>query len=457
MLAIIEGNPAKVDGIKISLLDKDKEIVTAPPPAGRRAHVYGRRFQLSRVDCRATIRVTPTPFWASSIRWPRRPAHAVSLLGQGDVVGFRATLDPTVPLARLIFRAPTQYYKTGVVFPGLAERISGSFRDAGRRAIDAALALFHRGVPPCRWLRFAARPGHGHIADEAPFGDLWRHLMRDFSTDHSALALNTATLGHNLEGYGAGWSPEQVIDACAERGYAGIVFWRREIGDRAVEIGDRVRAAGMEVTGLCRTPYLTGSEAPASLDEARASVDMAAALGTKVLTIVTGGTEPGTIGVGESQKSLAERVATLAEYAAERNVHLALEPLNPMFGGNRTCLFTVREALEICNKVGVANIGIAVDVYHVWWDTTLTDTLADAKGRVLGYHLCDWLENTSDMLLDRGMMGDGVADLRGIRQDVEDAGYSGVCEVEVFSSENWWKRDPSEVLDTIVERFKTVC
>ena len=144
--------------------------------------------------------------------------------------------------------------------------------------------------------------------------------LRDFTSDTTALALNTATLGHNLDGYGAGWSPEQVIDACAARGLGGIVFWRREIGDRAAKIGDRVRAAGMDVVGLCRTPYLVGSEAPKSLDDARSTVDMAAALGTEVLTIVTGGTEPGTKGVIESQKRLAESVAELAEYAAPRRV-----------------------------------------------------------------------------------------------------------------------------------------
>lgn len=281
--------------------------------------------------------------------------------------------------------------------------------------------------------------------------------LRDFSNDHSALALNTATLGHNLEGHGAGWSPEQIIDACAAREMAGIVFWRREIGDRAVEIGERVRSAGMEVVGLCRTPYVTGSDAPENLDEARASIDMAAALGTKVLTIVTGGTEPATKGVLESQKVLAERVANLAEYAAGTGVKLALEPLNPMFGGNRTCLFTVRDALNVCRAIDAPNVGIAVDVYHVWWDVTLGDSLVDAKGRIFGYHLCDWLETTRDMLLDRGMMGDGVADLRAIRGHVEAAGYEGACEVEIFSAKDWWQRDPNEVLDTMVERFRTVC
>lgn len=282
--------------------------------------------------------------------------------------------------------------------------------------------------------------------------------MRDFSQDTSALALNTATLGHNLDGFGAGWSPEQVIDACAARGFGGIVFWRREIGDRAREIGDRVRAAGMQVVGLCRTPYLVGREAPSDLEEARASIDMAADLGAPVLTIVTGGTEPGTRGLLDSQKILAERVAAIADYAAEREVNLALEALNPMFGGNRTVLMTVSDAVRVCDMVDAPNVGVAVDVYHVWWDTGLADGLAAAGAeRIYGYHLCDWLEDTSDMLLDRGMMGDGVADLKGLRSSVENAGYDGACEVEIFSAENWWKRNPGEVLDVIVERFRTVC
>ncbi|MFY2825316.1 sugar phosphate isomerase/epimerase family protein [Ruegeria sp. MALMAid1280] len=286
--------------------------------------------------------------------------------------------------------------------------------------------------------------------------------MRDFSQDHSALALNTATLGHNLDGHGAGWSPEQVIDACAARGYGGITFWRRELDGRAAQIGQRVRAAGMQVVGLCRSPFLTGPLALPSdqkiMDDFHLSIDQAAALETEVLTIVTGGPEPGTKGVLESQKILADRVARAAPYAAERGVKLALEPLNPATAGNRTCLMTAADALNVCDVVGADNVGVAIDVYHVWWDTTLADTLATrAKGRILGYHLCDWLADTSDILLDRGMMGDGVADLYALRAAVEDAGYDGLCEVEIFSAGNWWKRDPNEVRDVIVNRFRTCC
>ncbi|CDX13202.1 Xylose isomerase domain-containing protein [Mesorhizobium plurifarium] len=286
--------------------------------------------------------------------------------------------------------------------------------------------------------------------------------MRDFSRNHSAPALNTATLGHNLDGHGAGWSIERVLDACAERGLGGIVFWRREIGSRAVEIGERVRAAGLSVVGLCRAPYLTGPLAlpgrEAVMDDFRAAIDMAAGLGAPVLTIVAGGVEPGTKGIGESLKLVADRVAEAAPYAAAGNVRLALEPLHPVYGGDRSCLVTMRDAVDLCVAVDAPNVGVAVDVYHVWWDRTLAAELLRAgPERIFGYHLCDWLAQTGDILLDRGMMGDGVADLKAIRAAVEAAGYAGPCEVEVFSAQNWWKRDPGDVLDTCVERFRAVC
>ena len=286
--------------------------------------------------------------------------------------------------------------------------------------------------------------------------------MRDFGNDHAALALNTATLGHNVEGAGAGWPVERLIDACAARGLGGIVFWRREIGTRAVEIGTLVRAAGLQMVGLCRTPFLVGPLAPAGraavMDDFKASIEMAAGLGAPVLTIVVGGVEPGTRGLRDSLKIVADRVAEAAPFAAARGVKLALEPLNPVYGGNRSCLVTVRDAVDLCNLIDAPNVGIAVDVYHVWWDLDLAAQLLRAgPERILGYHICDWLADTREVLLDRGMMGDGVADLRGIRAVVEAAGYRGLCEAEIFSAANWWARDPGEVLDTLVSRFRSVC
>ena len=286
--------------------------------------------------------------------------------------------------------------------------------------------------------------------------------MRDFTTDHSALALNTGSLGHNLDGYGAGWPPEKVIDACAARGFGAITFWRREIGKRGVEIGNRVRAAGMSVCGLCRTPFLVGPLAPptrgAVMDDFHASIDMAAELGAQVLTIVVGGIVEQSHSMEESLRQATEIVADAAPRAAKAGVRLALEPLNPVYGGNRSCLVTVRDAVDICEEIGDPIMSIAVDVYHVWWDLSLGRELRRAgPERIAGYHLCDWLADTTDVLLDRGMMGEGVADLKSIRRAVEEAGYDGYCEVEIFSANNWWKRDPAEVLDVMVERFRSVC
>lgn len=289
--------------------------------------------------------------------------------------------------------------------------------------------------------------------------------MRDFSAPESvsaALALNTATLGHNAEGCGAGWTPEQVIDACAERGFGGITFWRRELGGRAHAVGEYARAAGLAVCGLCRTPFLTGLLAPPSrsavLDDFKSSIDTAGALGAKTLTIVTGGVADGARGVAESLNTAAEIIAEMAPAAAACGVTLALEPLNPVYAGDRSCLVTVRDAVNICEDINHPAVAVAVDVYHVWWDLTLGAELKRAgAGRIAAYHLCDWLADTRDILLDRGMMGDGVADLKRIRRDVEDAGYRGFCEVEIFSAENWWKRGPEDVLDVCVERFRAVC
>ena len=286
--------------------------------------------------------------------------------------------------------------------------------------------------------------------------------MRDFSTDTTALALNTATLGHNVDGHGGGWSPERVIEACAERGFGGITWWRRELGGRAADIGRRTRAAGLAVSGLCRSPFLVGPLAPpgrlAVLDEFVRSIDEAAALGAPSLTVCVGGVADGSRGLRHSLGLVADLVSAVADHAGRCGVRIGLEPLHPVYGGNRSCLVTTRDAVDLCQRVDHPALGIAVDVYHVWWDLALGPALqAAGVDRIVGFHLCDWLADTRDVLLDRGMMGDGVADLKALRGLVEEVGYFGFCEVEVFSAADWWRRPPGEVLDVCVERFKTVC
>jgi len=139
---------------------------------------------------------------------------------------------------------------------------------------------------------------------------------------------------------------------------------------------------------------------------------------------------------------------------------LAIEPLHPMYAADRACVNTLEHALDLCDEIDPSmqgDLGVAVDCYHVWWDPKVDAQIARAgKQRLLGFHVCDWLVPTRDMLNDRGMMGDGVIDIARLRGQVEQAGFDGFIEVEIFSSDNWWKRDGDDVLDTCVARYRTV-
>jgi len=155
-------------------------------------------------------------------------------------------------------------------------------------------------------------------------------------------------------------------------------------------------------------------------------------------------------------------MAVLLEHAAARNVALAIEPLHPMYAADRACINTLEQALDLCDTLAASCsgcVGVAVDLYHVWWDPKLQAqiTRAGRDERLLGFHACDWLVPTSDMLLDRGMMGDGVIDIRSIRQWMEAAGYRGHIEVEIFSRDNWWQRPVPEILAVCAERLQLLC
>ena len=183
------------------------------------------------------------------------------------------------------------------------------------------------------------------------------------------------------------------------------------------------------------------------------------------LVLVVGGIVPGTRDRPGARQMVFDGISELLEYARGK-VPLAIEPLHPMYCADRACVNTIDQALDICDAVepfakGASPsgaIGVAVDAYHVWWDPNLAAAIARiGRERLLGYHICDWLVPTKDLLLDRGMMGDGVIDLPRIRGWLEAAGYEGSHEVEIFSAENWWKREPDEVLRICRERHGAVC
>ncbi|HUT48131.1 MAG TPA: sugar phosphate isomerase/epimerase [Alphaproteobacteria bacterium] len=278
--------------------------------------------------------------------------------------------------------------------------------------------------------------------------------MRDFSNDTSLLSLNTATVG-------AQWSLEQCIAGCERHGIGGIAPWRDKLAECGVTKAARlIRDAGLRVSGLCRGgmfPAATAAGRVAALDDNRQAVDNAAEIDAACLILVVGGLPQGSKDIAGARAQVQDGIAATLEHARAAGMPLAIEPLHPMYAADRACVNTLKQANDMCEALG-EGVGVAVDIYHLWWDPDLEAeiTRAGAAGRILAFHVCDWLVPTTDLLLDRGMMGDGVIDIPRIRRWVEAAGFDGASEVEIFSVNNWWNRDADEVLKTCIERHQTV-
>jgi sugar phosphate isomerase/epimerase len=260
------------------------------------------------------------------------------------------------------------------------------------------------------------------------------------------------------------WSLAQCIEGCARHGIRGISPWRDKLAEYGTAKAARhIREARLTVTGLCRGGMFPAADAAgrrAAIEDNKRAIDDAAALNAQCLVLVVGGMPQGSKDLAGARQQVQDGIAAVLEHARAAKVPLAIEPLHPMYAADRACVNTLAQALDICDalgsKAGDGHLGVAVDVYHVWWDPDLARQIARAGSRVLAFHICDWLVPTSDLLLDRGMMGDGVIDIPAIRGMVEDAGYRGFCEVEIMSANNWWRRDPDEVLRSCVERHRTV-
>jgi sugar phosphate isomerase/epimerase len=275
--------------------------------------------------------------------------------------------------------------------------------------------------------------------------------MRDLSNDRSLLSINSMTVKP--------WSLEQLIEGCARVGISAISPWRDIVQACGAErAGKLIRAQGLTVTGLCRGGMFTAADEAgrrAALDDNRRAVDEAAAIGAQCLVLVVGGLPKGSRDIADARMQVRDGLAALLPYAQAAKVPLAIEPLHPMFAADRACVNTLAQANDLCDELG-AGTGVAVDTYHLWWDPDLRQEIKRAGKTILAYHVNDWLVPTTDLLLDRGMMGDGVIDLKSIRAMVEATGYRGHCEVEILSANNWWKRDPDEVLRVCIERHQTV-
>ncbi|GHE96815.1 xylose isomerase [Streptomyces spiralis] len=251
----------------------------------------------------------------------------------------------------------------------------------------------------------------------------------------------------------------ELAEACRELGVGGVGLWREPVQAYGVEAAAKlVRDAGLTVTTLCRGGFLTAIdpvERVGALDDNRAAIDEAATLGTDTLVLVSGGLPAGSKDLHGARERIADALAVLGPYAAERGVRLAIEPLHPMYAADRCVVSTLAQALDLAERFPADQVGVTVDTYHIWWDDRAPEQIAraGAGGRIHTFQLADWTTPLPVGVLNgRGQIGDGAIDMRQWKGYVEAAGYTGHIEVELFN-EGLWARDGREVLAETAERF----
>lgn len=252
------------------------------------------------------------------------------------------------------------------------------------------------------------------------------------------------------------WSLRQCIDAYTRVGVRGISVWRDVIEPVGMnEAGKMLRDAGMSVPALVRGGFFC-SQDPAkrqkAIDDNKVCIDEAKAIGAEMVVLVVGA-EPG-LPLEEARKQVIDGMAGCLDHAQANNVKLAIEPLHPMYAGDKSCVNRMAEARHICQKLHHPLVGIACDVYHVWWDPCLQREieLAGEQKTLFAFHVCDWRVNTRHLLTDRGLMGEGCIPLRTIRAWVEAAGFNGFNEIEIFSAD-YWAMDQNQYLDKLTAAY----
>jgi sugar phosphate isomerase/epimerase len=276
--------------------------------------------------------------------------------------------------------------------------------------------------------------------------------------DPDLLSINTATVKEQC-------TLRQAVDALRRHNIRGIAPWRDKLAEVGAKEAARLfRDNGLVVTGLCRGGFFPAPDRKgrqAAIDDNLRAIEEAATIEARCLVIVAGGLPRGSKDLAGAREMVRDGLGAILDHARSCAVPLAIEPMHPMYAADRGCVNTLAQALDLCDELDGRDgraIGVAVDVYHTWWDPALRRQIERAgEHRLMAFHLCDWLVPTTDLLLDRGMMGDGVIDLPLVRSWMEAAGYRGMHEVEIFSKDNWWRRHADEVLLTCKVRHETAC
>lgn len=268
-------------------------------------------------------------------------------------------------------------------------------------------------------------------------------------TDLSQLCVHTITTKP--------WPIEEAARQFSAAGIRGITVWRDALEGRDIaKTGQLLRDEGLEIVSLCRGGFFPAADRArraTAIDDNKKAIDEAAALGTTLVVLVCGA-DPGQ-SLDDSRKQIHDGIASLLPYAEKAGVRLAIEPLHPMYADTRSAINTLGQANDMAEALSSPWVGVAVDVYHLWWDPSLKDEIKRCgdHDNLFAFHICDWNVPTTDLLLDRGLMGEGCIPVRQIRAWVEEAGFNGFYEVEIFSN-TFWKQDQSEFLGKIIRAYR---
>ena len=268
-------------------------------------------------------------------------------------------------------------------------------------------------------------------------------------TDLSRLCVHTITTKP--------WKIEDAAKQFSSAGVRGITVWRDALEGRNIrQTGQMLKDSGLEIVSLCRGGFFPGIEKEKralSLADNRKAIDEAAELGTDMVVLVCGA-EPRQ-SLHDSRQQIRDGIEALLPYAEKAGVKLAIEPLHPMYADTRSAINTLGQANDMAESLNSPWVGIAVDVYHLWWDPSLENEIkrCGRSGNLLAFHVCDWNVPTVDMLNDRGLMGEGCIPVPMIRKWVEEAGFTGFNEVEIFSHK-FWKEDQGEFLKRIIKAYR---
>jgi len=253
------------------------------------------------------------------------------------------------------------------------------------------------------------------------------------------------------------WNIEEAAKHYSAAGVKGISVWRDALdGKNIKQTGKLLLDHGLTIVSLCRGGFFPGKELnkrKSATEDNRRAIDEAAELGAPLLVLVCGAdpTQP----LEDSRKQIQEGIEELIPLASKAGIKLAIEPLHPMYADTRSAINTMKQANDMAEEINSPWVGVAVDVYHVWWDPSLEKEIkrCGENGRLMAFHICDWKSPTTDFLLDRGLMGEGCIPVKQIRTWVEATGFTGFNEVEIFSTTHW-KENQSEYLRKVIKAYK---